>query len=157
MAEWLGKPFRNVPRHPVPPLKVSISRKVKEYVAEKYKKAGVERGKYVVIHGIQADSKALMQSKGDTDSLLPIEVWEEITRGLRYLIHSVFFFFNLVNDFRALTEQAFLMEILMAHANSAVKPLFVIPHERERENVEDVVGYDANIVFITTPGQVCNL
>lgn len=32
--------------------------------------------------------------------------------------------------------------------------MFVIPHERERENVEDVVGEDASIVFITTPGQV---
>lgn len=33
-------------------------------------------------------------------------------------------------------------------------PIFVIPHEKERENVEDVVGEDASIVFITTPGQV---
>lgn len=87
MADWLGRPFRSVPRHPVPPLKVSISRKLKEVVEEKYKKAGAEKGKYVVIHGIKSDSKASMQSKGDTDSLLPIQVWDEISSGLRYLIN----------------------------------------------------------------------
>lgn len=38
--------------------------------------------------------------------------------------------------------------------DSGVTPLFVIPHERERENVEDVVGEGASVVFITTPGQV---
>lgn len=30
----------------------------------------------------------------------------------------------------------------------------MIPHEREREDVEEVAGDDASIVFITTPGQV---
>ncbi|KAH6821190.1 NDH-dependent cyclic electron flow 1 [Perilla frutescens var. hirtella] len=55
-----------------------------------------------------------MQSRGDTDSLLPIEIWDEIA-------------------------------------------LFVIPHEKERENVEDVVGEDASIVFITCPGQLAAL
>lgn len=35
------------------------------------------------------------------------------------------------------------------------KPVYVIPHEKERENVEDIVGDDTCIVFITTPGQVC--
>jgi len=35
-----------------------------------------------------------------------------------------------------------------------VTPLFVIPHEKERENVEENFGDDASIVFITTPGQV---
>ncbi|XP_062089988.1 photosynthetic NDH subunit of subcomplex B 1, chloroplastic [Humulus lupulus] len=122
MADWLGKPFRSVPRESVLPLKVSISRKLKEVVEEKYKKTGAERGKYVVIHGIQSDSKASMQSKGDTDSLLPIQVWAEITSGLR--------------EFR---------------------PVFVIPHEREREDVEYAVGDDASIVLITTPGQLAAL
>ncbi|EXB50425.1 hypothetical protein L484_013517 [Morus notabilis] len=122
MADWLGRPFRSVPRHPVPPLKVSISRKLKEVVEEKYKKAGAEKGKYVVIHGIKSDSKATMQSKGDTDSLLPIQVWDEITSGLR-----------------------------------EIWPVFVIPHEREREDVEEVAGDDASIVFITTPGQLAAL
>lgn len=83
MVDWLGRPFRSVPRHPVPPLKVSISRKLKEVVAEKYKKAGAEKGKYIVIHGIESDSKASMQSKGDTDSLLPIQAWAEIANTIK--------------------------------------------------------------------------
>lgn len=37
------------------------------------------------------------------------------------------------------------------------KPLFVIPHEKERENVQEFVGEDTNIVFITTPGQLAAL
>ncbi|XP_059640416.1 photosynthetic NDH subunit of subcomplex B 1, chloroplastic [Cornus florida] len=122
MIDWLGRPARNVPRQPLPPLKVSISRKVKEVVEAKYKKAGAEKGKYIVIHGIQSDSKASMQSRGDSDSLLPIQLWAEIAKAIR-----------------------------------GVRPLFVIPHEKERENVEDVVGDDANIVFITTPGQLAAL
>ncbi|KAA0058709.1 photosynthetic NDH subunit of subcomplex B 1 [Cucumis melo var. makuwa] len=122
MVDWLGRPFRSVPRHPVPPLKVSIARKLKEVIAEKYKKAGVEKGKYIVIHGIESDSKASMQSKGDTDSLLPIRAWAEIANCIR-----------------------------------GFKPVFVIPHEKERENVEEEVGNNASIVFITTPGQLAAL
>ncbi|KAK8551137.1 hypothetical protein V6N13_119622 [Hibiscus sabdariffa] len=121
MVDWLGRPFRSVPRHEVGPLRVSISRKVKEYVAGKYRNAGVEKGKYIVIHGIESDSKASMQSRGDTDSLLPIQVWAEIAKDIR-----------------------------------GFKPLFVIPHEKERENVEEEID-DANIVFITTPGQLAAL
>lgn len=89
MADWLGKPFRSVPREPLLPLRVSISRKLKEVVHEKYKKTGAERAKYVVIHGIQSDSKASMQSKGDTDCLLPIQVWAEIASGLRCVYKTV--------------------------------------------------------------------
>ncbi|OMO85694.1 Glycosyl transferase, family 9 [Corchorus capsularis] len=126
MSDWLGRPFRSVPRHLVPPLRVSISRKLKEVVAEKCRNAGVEKGKYIVIHGIESDSKASMQSRGDTDSLLPIEVWAQIAKDIR-----------------------------------GFKPLFVIPHEKERENVEevfeDLTGEDPNIVFITTPGQLAAL
>ena len=84
MLDWLGRPFRSVPRHPVPPLRVSISRKLKEAVEGKYTKAGAEKGKYIVIHGIASDSKASMQSRGDPDSLLPIEVWAEIAEARRY-------------------------------------------------------------------------
>ncbi|XP_058226627.1 photosynthetic NDH subunit of subcomplex B 1, chloroplastic [Rhododendron vialii] len=122
MIDWLGRPFRNVPRQPVPPLKVSISRKVKEAVEAKYKNAGAQKGKYIVIHGIESDSKASMQSRGDPDSLLPIRVWAEI-----------------------------------AEAISGVRPVFVIPHEKVREDVEEEVGYDTSIVFITTPGQLAAL
>ncbi|XP_041989591.1 photosynthetic NDH subunit of subcomplex B 1, chloroplastic-like [Salvia splendens] len=122
MIDWLGRPVRSVPRQALPPLKVLISRKVKEVVEAKYTSAGAVKGRYIVIHGIKSDSKASMQSKGDTDSLLPIEIWDDI-----------------------------------ASAISGLTPLFVIPHEKERENVEYVVGDDASIVFITTPGQLAAL
>ncbi|KAL8456969.1 hypothetical protein ACS0TY_034168 [Phlomoides rotata] len=122
MTEWLGRPFRSVPRQAVPPLRVSLSRKLKEVVEAKYRAAGAVKGRYIVIHGIESDSKASMQSRGDTDSLLPIEIWDEI-----------------------------------ASVISGLTPVFVIPHEKERENVEDVVGEDASIVFITTPGQLAAL
>ncbi|CAL9063172.1 unnamed protein product [Musa banksii] len=122
MVEWLGRPARNVPRQPVPPLKVSISKKLKAYVEAKYSKAGAEKRKFVVIHGIETDSVASMRSKGDTDCLLPIRVWAEIAKGIR-----------------------------------GVKPLFVIPHEKVREDVEEVIGEDSCILFITTPGQLAAL
>ncbi|WOL13506.1 photosynthetic NDH subunit of subcomplex B 1, chloroplastic [Canna indica] len=122
MVEWLGRPARNVPRQPVLPLKVSISKKLKAYVEAKYNKAGVEKGNFVVIHGIETDSVASMRSKGDTDSLLPIQLWAEIAKGLR-----------------------------------GVKPLFVIPHEKVREDVEEFAGEDSHILFITTPGQLAAL
>lgn len=122
MIDWLGRPAPNVPRHLAPPLKVSIARKVKEVVETKYKNAGAEKGKYVVIHGIKCDSKASMQSKGDTDSLLPIEKWAKISQAIR-----------------------------------GVTPVFVIPHEKVREDVEEIVGDDTSIVFITTPGQLAAL
>lgn len=83
MVDWLGRPARNVPREPLPPLRVSISKKVKAYVEEKYQQAGAERGKFVVVHGIQSDSAASMRSKGDEDSLLPIQIWAEIVKELR--------------------------------------------------------------------------
>ncbi|KAI3891425.1 hypothetical protein MKX03_020707 [Papaver bracteatum] len=123
MLDWLGRPRHNVPRQPVPPLKVSISRKLKDVAETKYKNAGAEKGKYIVIHGIKSDSKASMQSRGDTDSLLPIQVWDEITEAIK----------------------------------GGIKPVFVIPHEKERDDVEEVVGDDASIVFITTPGQLAAL
>lgn len=85
MIDWLGKPFRSVPRQPLPPLRVSISRKVKDVVEAKYTSSGAIKGKYIVIHGIKSDSKASMQSMGDPDSLLPIEIWDEIASSVRYM------------------------------------------------------------------------
>lgn len=84
MLDWLGRPRNKVPRQVVPPLKVSISRKLKELVETKYKNAGAEKGKYIVIHGIESDSKASMQSNGDIDSLLPIQVWNEIAKAIKW-------------------------------------------------------------------------
>lgn len=43
---------------------------------------------------------------------------------------------------------------MIDNVSSGLTPIFVIPHEKERENVQEVVGDDASIVFITTPGQV---
>ncbi|KAK1317251.1 hypothetical protein QJS10_CPA05g02206 [Acorus calamus] len=122
MIDWLARPTYNVPRQPVPPLKVSISKKLREVVQEKYTNSGAEKNKYVVIHGIESDSAALMRSRGDSDSLLPIQIWAEIAQSIR-----------------------------------GFRPLFVIPHEKEREDVEEVVGDDSSIVFITTPGQLAAL
>lgn len=82
MLEYLGRPFRGVPRQTVPPLKVAIAKKVREAVVEKYTKAGVEKGKFIVFHGIESDSKASMQSRGDTDSLLPLELWAKIAYSM---------------------------------------------------------------------------
>lgn len=83
MVDWLGRPVRDVPRQALPPLKISISKKLKQTVESKYKKAGVDKGKYIVIHGLESDSKASMQSKGDSDSLLPIKTWAAIVRSIR--------------------------------------------------------------------------
>jgi hypothetical protein len=47
--------------------------------------------------------------------------------------------------------------VMSCHGSSddkGLKPLFVIPHEKHREDVEEIVGDDTNIMFITTPGQV---
>lgn len=85
MTDWIARPGRKVPRQTIPPLKVAISKKLKEVVETKYKNAGVQKGKYIVIHGIKADSEASMQSRGDTDSLLPIEIWDEIASAIRYM------------------------------------------------------------------------
>lgn len=90
MVDWLGRPARKVPRQPLPPLKVSISRKVREVVEAKYKNVGAQKGKYIVIHGIKSDSKASMQSRGDIDSLLPIEIWAEIAEEIRYNVSILF-------------------------------------------------------------------
>ncbi|XP_073316970.1 photosynthetic NDH subunit of subcomplex B 1, chloroplastic-like isoform X2 [Primulina huaijiensis] len=106
MIDWPRRPARNVPRQPLPPREVSISMKQKEVVEAKYKTASVQKGNYIVIHGIQSDSKASMQSRADTDSLLPLEIWDEITSAIRGLT-----------------------------------PVFFIPHEKERENIEEIVAY----------------
>lgn len=124
MIDWLAKPAKNIPREPVPPLKVSILKKLRAHVAEMYTKEGVEKGKYFVIHGIQSDSVASMQSRGDTDSLLPIHIWAEIVKEI---------------------------------SSSDVKPVIVIPHEREREDLEEIIGDAAVILFITTPGKLAAL
>uniref|UniRef100_A0A453HF76 Uncharacterized protein n=1 Tax=Aegilops tauschii subsp. strangulata TaxID=200361 RepID=A0A453HF76_AEGTS len=83
MLEWLGRPAKGVPQQPTPPLRVSISKKLRAVVEDKYNRAGVEKGKYVVIHGIESDSVANMKSRGDDDCLLPLELWAEIAKEIR--------------------------------------------------------------------------
>ncbi|EMS60638.1 hypothetical protein TRIUR3_30515 [Triticum urartu] len=90
---------------------------------DKYNRAGVEKGKYVVIHGIESDSVANMKSRGDDDCLLPLELWAEIA-----------------------------MEI--SSGGNGLRPLFVMPHEKHREEIEEVVGEETAYLFITTPGQL---
>uniref|UniRef100_A0A804RET3 Photosynthetic NDH subunit of subcomplex B 1, chloroplastic n=1 Tax=Zea mays TaxID=4577 RepID=A0A804RET3_MAIZE len=119
MLEWIGRPAKNVPQQPTQPLRVSISKKLRAYVEDKYSRAGVEKGKYVVIHGIASDSVANMKSRGDDDCLLPLGHWAQIAKEIRGL-----------------------------------KPLFVIPHEKHRDEIEEEVGDDTSILFITTPGQL---
>ncbi|TVU42334.1 hypothetical protein EJB05_08733 [Eragrostis curvula] len=123
MLDWIGRPRKNVPRQPTPPLRVSISKKLRAYVEDKYNRAGVEKGKYVVVHGIASDSVANMKSRGDDDCLLPLEHWAEITKAI-------------------------------SADGKGLKPLFVIPHEKHRDDIEEIVGEDTNILFITTPGQL---
>ncbi|KAF0899678.1 hypothetical protein E2562_021376 [Oryza meyeriana var. granulata] len=123
MLEWIGRPARGVPQQPIPPLRVSISKKLRAFVEDKYSRAGVEKGKFVVVHGIASDSIANMRSRGDDDCLLPLEHWAEIAKDI-------------------------------SSEGSGLKPLFVIPHEKHREEVEEIVGKDTNILFITTPGQL---
>ncbi|KAG8046894.1 hypothetical protein GUJ93_ZPchr0008g11517 [Zizania palustris] len=120
---WIGRPAKGVPQQPIPPLRVSISKKLRAFVADKYSRAGVEKGKFVVVHGIASDSVANMTSMGDDDCLLPLEHWAEIAKEI-------------------------------SSEGSGLRPLFVIPHEKHREEVEEIVGDDTNIMFITTPGQL---
>jgi len=92
MLEWIGRPAKNVPQQPTPPLRVSISKKLRAYVEDKYSRAGVEKGKYVVIHGIASDSVANMKSRGDDDCLLPLEHWAQIAKEIRWTIMIIYLF-----------------------------------------------------------------
>jgi hypothetical protein len=39
---------------------------------------------------------------------------------------------------------------------NGLRPLFVMPHEKHREEIEEIVGKETSYLFITTPGQVCS-
>ncbi|KAM0821986.1 hypothetical protein ACQ4PT_071810 [Festuca glaucescens] len=123
MLEWLGRPAKGVPQQPIPPLRVSISKKLRAIVEDKYSRAGVEKSKYVVVHGIESDSVANMKSRGDDDCLLPLEQWAEIAKEI-------------------------------SSGGNGLRPLFVMPHEKHREEIEDIVGKETSYLFITTPGQL---
>ncbi|KAJ7526276.1 hypothetical protein O6H91_17G090900 [Diphasiastrum complanatum] len=81
LLEELAKPGRKVPKSKIPPLQVSIGKRVKAVVEEKCKQAGVAKGDYIVFHGIESDSAASMQSKGDLESLLPLNLWATLAKS----------------------------------------------------------------------------
>lgn len=83
MIEELSQMGKNLPKTEAPPLEVGIGRKVKAYVENKYLEAGLSEGEFLVFHGIKSDSSASMTSRGDKDSLLPIEMWAEIAKSTR--------------------------------------------------------------------------
>uniref|UniRef100_A0A0D9X673 Photosynthetic NDH subunit of subcomplex B 1, chloroplastic n=1 Tax=Leersia perrieri TaxID=77586 RepID=A0A0D9X673_9ORYZ len=162
MLEWIGRPAKGVPQHPIPPLRVSISKKLRAFVEDKYSRAGVEKGKFVVVHGIASDSVANMKSKGDDDCLLPLEHWAEIAKEIRFHFTSLLvllLLFVTLGIMTRNTEEIYrdvkkLMVCLGSSEGSGLKPLFVIPHQKHREEVEEIVGKETNILFITTPGQL---
>ncbi|CAM0911557.1 unnamed protein product [Alopecurus aequalis] len=123
MLEWLGRPGKGVPQQPIPPLEVSISKKLRAIVEDKYNRAGVEKGMYVIVHGIESDSVANMTSRGDEDCLLPLEQWAEIDKEI-------------------------------SSGGNGLRPLFVMPHEKHREEIEEMVGKETSYLIITTPGQL---
>jgi hypothetical protein len=92
MIEELSQMGKYLPRTELPPLEVAVSKRVKAYVEEKYKEAGVAEGDFLVFHGIECDSSASMTSKGDTDSLLPIRMWAEIAKSTRYVDFLGYYF-----------------------------------------------------------------
>ena len=47
-----------------------------------------------------------------------------------------------------------IIRLFGSSGDKGLKPLFVIPHEKHRDEIEEEVGEDTNILFITTPGQV---
>lgn len=83
MMEELGQMGTNVPKSEVPPLRIGISKKLKEVVAAKCTEAGVKEGEFIVVHGIESDSTASMTSKGDPDSLLPLSIWSTLAESTR--------------------------------------------------------------------------
>eukprot|EP00249_Psilotum_nudum_P013337 c24278_g1_i1 orf=730-1881(-) len=81
LLDALAKPKHNITVPKVKPLGVSISKRLKEFVQKKYSETGVSKGEFLVFHGIESSSHASMQSRGDCDSLLPLEIWAELARS----------------------------------------------------------------------------
>lgn len=118
LIEVLKNPKPNVPEMIVRPLEVAIAKRVKNFVQQKYMHEEVNKGEFMVFHGIESTSKASMQSKGDLDSLLPLQLWAEIARA------------------------------------ASIKWVIVVPFEPDKKRVQEVLGEESKVVFITTPGQL---
>eukprot|EP00245_Coleochaete_scutata_P014778 TRINITY_DN6389_c0_g2_i1.p1 TRINITY_DN6389_c0_g2~~TRINITY_DN6389_c0_g2_i1.p1 ORF type:complete len:469 (-),score=99.68 TRINITY_DN6389_c0_g2_i1:211-1617(-) len=79
LLAYLDQPGKGVVSTGVtPPLEVGILRAVRDAAEAKLKDAGVESGKYVLVHGLESKSVASMQPSGDSDSLLPLSTWTSI-------------------------------------------------------------------------------
>ena len=83
LIEILKNPQPNVPTMDVRPLEVGISKRLQNFVQQKYMQEELYRGEFLVFHGIQSHSRASMQSSGDPDSLLPLALWAEIAQSSR--------------------------------------------------------------------------
>lgn len=118
LIEVLKNPKPKVPLMNVKPLEVAISKRLKNFVQQKYMHEEVYRGEFLVFHGIESTSNASMQSRGDPDSLLPLKLWAEIAQA------------------------------------ASSKWVIVVPHELDKKRVWEVLGQEAKVVFITTPGQL---
>eukprot|EP00250_Pteridium_aquilinum_P015773 c22757_g1_i1 orf=178-1800(+) len=81
LIEVLKNPQPKVPEMSVRPLSVALSKRLKNFVQQKYMHEEVTQGEFLVFHGIESTSNASMQSKGDLDSLLPLQKWAEIARA----------------------------------------------------------------------------
>ncbi|VAI02650.1 unnamed protein product [Triticum turgidum subsp. durum] len=42
----------------------------------------------------------------------------------------------------------------ISSGGNGLRPLFVMPHEKHREEIEEIVGEETAYLFITTPGQL---
>lgn len=47
--------------------------------------------------------------------------------------------------------------VVTRYACRGAKPVYVIPHEKLREDVEEIAGEDSAIILVTTPGQLAAL
>jgi ADP-heptose:LPS heptosyltransferase len=62
----------------IPDVRIAISDTLREVATYKQGKAGVEKGGYLLAHGLQSESKATMAPRGDKDSLLDLPHWAAI-------------------------------------------------------------------------------
>ncbi|CAM6103967.1 unnamed protein product [Calypogeia fissa] len=83
LMDYVARPARGVPREEIPSLQIGVPKRVRTVVQEKMNEAGLTEGKYVVFHGIESDSAATMTSRGDTDSLLPLQFWGQLKQKLQ--------------------------------------------------------------------------
>lgn len=83
LMDYVARPSKSVPREPIPPLQIGVPKRVRSVVQEKMNETGISGEKFVVFHGLESDSAASMTSRGDTDSLLPLQFWGQLTKKLQ--------------------------------------------------------------------------